>query len=177
MAELTASFEEATSAKLRCQQEADRTAKTIELANRLVGGLASENVRWADSVAKFKEQALTLPGDVLLIAAFISYVGSFSKSYREELMQDKWLPYLKQQKVPIPITDGLDILTLLSDNAMVAQWNNENLPSDRMSTENATILLNAERWPLMIDPQLQGIKWIKTREGEQLKIVRIGQKG
>ena len=60
---------------------------------------------------------------------------------------------------------------------MIAQWNNEDLPSDRMSTENATILLNAERWPLMIDPQLQGIKWIKTREGKQLKIVRIGQKG
>ena len=60
---------------------------------------------------------------------------------------------------------------------MIALWNNENLPSDRMSTENATILLNAERWPLMIDPQLQGIKWIKTREGRELKIVRIGQKG
>ena len=60
---------------------------------------------------------------------------------------------------------------------MIAQWNNEDLPSDRMSTENATILLNAERWPLMIDPQLQGIKWIKTREGAELKVVRIGQKG
>ena len=60
---------------------------------------------------------------------------------------------------------------------MIALWNNENLPSDRMSTENATILLNAERWPLMIDPQLQGIKWIKTREGKELKIVQISQKG
>ena len=60
---------------------------------------------------------------------------------------------------------------------MIALWNNENLPSDRMSTENATILLNAERWPLMIDPQLQGIKWIKTREGKELKRVRIGQTG
>lgn len=29
----------------------------------------------------------------------------------------------------------------------------------------------------MIDPQLQGIKWIKTREGEELRVVRLGQKG
>ena len=28
----------------------------------------------------------------------------------------------------------------------------------------------------MIDPQLQGVKWIKTRETD-LKIVRLGQKG
>ncbi len=46
-----------------------------------------------------------------------------------------------------------------------------------MSTENATILINAERWPLMIDPQLQGLKWIKTREGEDLNVVKIGTKG
>lgn len=45
------------------------TAKTIELANRLVGGLASENVRWADSIKDFRKQELTLPGDVLLITA------------------------------------------------------------------------------------------------------------
>lgn len=34
--------------------------------------------------------------------------------------------------------------------------NTEGLPADRMSTENATILTICERWPLMIDPQLQG---------------------
>ena len=75
------------------------------------------------------------------------------------------------------MTEGLDVLSLLTDAATIAHWSNENLPSDRISVENATILTNAERWPLMIDPQLQGIKWIKTREGEQLKVVRLGQKG
>ena len=81
------------------------------------------------------------------------------------------------QQPAIPMTEELDVLSLLTDAATVARWNNENLPSDRMSIENATILTNAERWPLMIDPQLQGIKWIKTREGEELKIVRLGVKG
>jgi len=74
------------------------------------------------------------------------------------------------------MTEGLDVLHLLTDGATIAIWNNENLPSDRMSTENATILTNAERWPLMIDPQLQGIKWIKTREGEELQVIRLGQR-
>lgn len=43
---------------------------------------------------------------------------------------------------------------MLTDDAQVAAWNNEGLPSDTMSTENATILTNSARWPLMIDPQL-----------------------
>lgn len=42
----------------------------------------------------------------------------------------------------------------MTDDAQIAAWNNEGLPADRMSTENATILTNSARWPLMIDPQL-----------------------
>lgn len=38
------------------------------------------------------------------------------------------------------------------------------------------ILVNSTRWPLMIDPQLQGIKWIKNKYGDDLKVVRLGQK-
>jgi len=52
---------------------------TISLANRLVGGLASENVRWAEAVEEFKKQETKLPGDVLLVTAFVSYFGYFTK--------------------------------------------------------------------------------------------------
>uniref|UniRef100_A0A8C6JKW0 Dynein axonemal heavy chain 17 n=1 Tax=Melopsittacus undulatus TaxID=13146 RepID=A0A8C6JKW0_MELUD len=174
---LTAKFEKATSDKLKCQQEAEATACTIALANRLVGGLASEDVRWAEAVKDFKQQHSTLCGDVLLITAFVSYLGYFTKKYRQDLLDGMWKPYLHQLEVPIPVTPSLDPLTMLADDADVAAWQNEGLPADRMSTENATILSNCERWPLMVDPQLQGIKWIKTKYGEDLRVIRIGQKG
>ena len=77
-----AQFEKATMDKLKCQQEADETAKVISLANRLVGGLASENVRWAECIEQYRKDEKLLPGDVLLITAFVSYVGSFTKRYR-----------------------------------------------------------------------------------------------
>ncbi|KAK2822251.1 hypothetical protein Q5P01_022316 [Channa striata] len=174
---LTTAFEKATSEKLGFQEEVNRTNKTIELANRLVKGLESENVRWAHSVAQYHEQEETLCGDVLLTAAFISYAGSFSKKYRRELLDNLWMPFLHSQKMPIPMTEGLDPVSMLTDDAMVAQWNNEGLPGDKMSTQNATILTNCERWPLLIDPQLQGIKWIKSRYGSSLKVISLGQRG
>ncbi|XP_056375680.1 dynein axonemal heavy chain 11 isoform X6 [Hyla sarda] len=92
-------------------------------------------------------------------------------------MEQMWLPFLKSQKVVIPISEGLDPIAMLTDDAKVAAWNNEGLPGDRMSTENATTLINCERWPLMIDPQQQGIKWIKNKYGAALKVINLGQKG
>lgn len=40
----------------------------------------------------------------------------------------------------------------------VAEWQNERLPSDQISIENGGIITQCQRWPLMIDPQLQGIR-------------------
>ncbi|XP_052121255.1 dynein beta chain, ciliary-like [Frankliniella occidentalis] len=177
LATLTADFERATAEKLHCQEQADATTRTIQLANRLVGGLAAEKVRWAEAVANFMQQGTTLPGDVLLVTAFISYVGCFTKQYRLDLVNKMWLPFQRVLEPAVPTTEGLDPLTLLTDDAQVARWNNEGLPSDRMSTENATILSNSDRWPLMIDPQLQGVKWIKQKYGDLLQVVRLGQRG
>ena len=44
LADLTRRYTVAVEAKVKCQQEADATGATISLANRLVGGLASEKV-------------------------------------------------------------------------------------------------------------------------------------
>jgi dynein heavy chain len=174
---LTDAFQEATDEKLACQAEADKTAKVIGLANRLVGGLASENVRWGEAVALYKKQMITVPGDCLLTTAFLSYSGCFSKQYREIMYNDKWLPYMTKMSKPIPITEDMDPLDMLTDPALIAGWQNELLPSDRVSTENAAILTNAKRWPLIIDPQEQGIKWIKEREKDDIVVLRLGQKG
>lgn len=64
-----------------------------------MGGLASENVRWAEAVENFRKQERTLCGDVLLTTAFVSYLGYFTKHYRLQLLDQTWRPYLNQLKV------------------------------------------------------------------------------
>jgi dynein heavy chain len=71
-----------------------------------------------------------------------------------------------------------DVLTNLATEAEMAGWGTEGLPSDRVSCENGAILTTSERWCLMIDPQLQGITWIKNRyrgEEHDLQVTRMGQ--
>ena len=48
------------------------------------------------------------------------------------------------------------------------------MPSDRVSTENGAILTNSDRYSLIIDPQLQGITWLKEREkASNLQVTRL----
>lgn len=49
---LQAQLDHAASEKAKCQAEADKTEFTINLAHRLVDGLASEKIRWRESVGR-----------------------------------------------------------------------------------------------------------------------------
>eukprot|EP01065_Artemidia_motanka_P042621 TRINITY_DN5751_c0_g1_i1.p1 TRINITY_DN5751_c0_g1~~TRINITY_DN5751_c0_g1_i1.p1 ORF type:complete len:2793 (+),score=1080.74 TRINITY_DN5751_c0_g1_i1:401-8380(+) len=145
---------------LRAQAEGTRSK--MRLAERLVGGLADESVRWARSTDELGESMSLLVGDVLVASAFVSYLGPFSRAHREDLLGQLSADVRARG---IPCTHQLDVVYgVLTSEAEVAGWSNEGLPSDRVSTENGAIVKSARRWPLLIDPQLQGVRWIKSRE-------------
>lgn len=53
-------------------------------------------------------------------------------------------------------------------------WNSFGLPRDTVSTENAILVTQAGRWPLMIDPQEQANRWIRQMEAQHgLHIVKL----
>ena len=54
---------------------------------------------------------------------------------------------------------------ILSDPITIGRWTNKyKLPNDNISIDNAIILNNSRRYPLMIDPQIQANRWIKELE-------------
>lgn len=64
---------------------------------------------------------------------------------------------------------------MLSTDAVQAVWKTQGLPADRVSLENAAIVCSCTRYPLLIDPQLQGIKWIKGKEGSEMMLITLSQ--
>lgn len=91
------------------------------------------------------------------------------------MLKEDFDKYFKSNKIQTsPVSDPIKLLT---DQSTIAKWNKQSLPSDKVSVENGTILTNSERYPLMIDPQLQGISWIREKEKDnKLKSLRLGSK-
>ena len=169
VAELERQFKEAEDEKNAALDEQARTKRKLELANRLINALAASAEQWKVTVEQMTKDSGVLIGDMLLAAAFVSYTGPFTAQFRIGLL-DGWKKYLVDNS--LPHTEGIDPLKVLVDDAKIAGWVGEGLPSDRTSVENGTITTNSERWPLMCDPQLQGIAWIKERESKNNLQVR-----
>ena len=118
------------------------------------------------------EQIELVSGDVLLAASFVSYVGPFNKQYRDEIIAGNFVKFFQQNGVPF--SPAANPLASLTNEAVVAEWNNDKLPSDRVSVENGAILSNSARYPLIIDPQMQGILWLRTKErNNDLQVTRL----
>jgi len=63
---------------------------------------------------------------------------------------------------------------VITTPSQIATWNTEKLPSDQVSVENGSILSNSERYSLIIDPQQQGITWLKEKNKDtNLQVTRL----
>nr|XP_031825788.1 dynein heavy chain 8, axonemal [Nomia melanderi] len=135
-------------------------AKT-DTATAMIEGLSGERIRWTEQLATFKSETDRLVGDVLILMGFLSYCGPFNQEFRT-LLQRKWFDFIQARKIPISVI--INISASLTDTATIGEWSLQGLPTDDLSIQNGIIVTKASRYPLLIDPQLQGKAWIKNKE-------------
>jgi dynein heavy chain len=151
LADLEEAFNKAITTKANLEAEVQACTAKLERADKLLGGLGGEAVRWKATVEQLTVDAVNVVGDVLVSAGTISYLGPFMQVYRTQI-EAEWSENLKTLK--IPHTPGCNIMMTLQDKVAVRQWNIDGLPSDDFSISNGIIMANSSRWPLMIDPQV-----------------------
>lgn len=130
----------------------------LNRAEKLVQGLSSEAERWAVSQQNLEDDLHNLTGNILLTAACIAYLGPFTAVYREDLLAE-WIASARSKKLPASNIFSLE--RILVDEVQLRDWQDNGLPADRLSTENGIFIFNCRRFPLIIDPQSQGNKWIR----------------
>ena len=148
LAALETDYQKAEEAKLEAQKTYERSKTKVELAGCLVSSLGGEAEKWSKRVKTLIEQKENLVDNVLLASTFLSYLGPFSKPFRDRLVKEQWLPSM-------PMTPTADPLVVLTDEAEMTKWNVQGLPADSVSAENGVIVENCARWPLIMDPHLQ----------------------
>ncbi len=169
---LSAELDKCMASKKLLEDNANALESKQTLALRLINGLADENTRWGKNVQELKERIVMLIGDTLIAASFISYIGAFSYNFRQHLWKDVWLEDMRNRGIPMSPT--IDPLYMIVSEGDIAKWKNQKLPADQVSFENAAILTSCTRWPLIIDPQKQGIEWlINKAEDEKYDMPKI----
>lgn len=114
-----------------------------------------------------------LTGDILIGSGVVAYLGVFTTQYRQRQVED-WVEFCTSLKVVC--THDFQLTQVLGDPVLIRSWNIFGLPSDLFSIDNAIIITNSRRWPLMIDPQGQANKWVKNMEkASNLHVVRMTQ--
>lgn len=154
-------FEENTKKKEDLEVQVDMCAKKLARAEKLIGGLGGEQDRWQLAAETLGVQFTNLTGDVLVSSGVVAYLGTFTSVYREGQVAD-WLQSCRD--INMPASEEFSTISTLGDPVKIRSWNIAALPTDQFSVENAIIVSNSRRWPLMIDPQGQANKWIKNME-------------
>lgn len=153
------------------QNDVDLTMGRLNRAGRLTSALSDEEHRWGEIVKSLTAELWAIPGDVLVASAFVAYVGAFPSVYRSNLA-DVWVAECRHYE--IPSSNEFNIISVLGDAYEIRTWNMNYLPRDEISTQNGIILTKGLRWPLMIDPQEQANRWIRSLEAKNnLRVTKM----
>jgi dynein heavy chain len=158
--------------KKELEEEMKLTELRLGRAEALLSGLASEQVRWSDSVMRLNQQRKELVGTMILAAGAVAYLGPFTAPYRKSMMA-AWSETCAALGIPVGASTSLSDI---ADPVRVRQWGQKGLPADQFSTENGVMVSRSQRWCLCIDPQGQANSWIRAMERDNnLKIIKLSE--
>uniref|UniRef100_A0A8C5P1M0 Dynein axonemal heavy chain 7 n=1 Tax=Jaculus jaculus TaxID=51337 RepID=A0A8C5P1M0_JACJA len=157
--------------KADLENQVDLCSKKLDRAEQLIGGLGGEKTRWSQSALELGQLYINLTGDILISSGLVAYLGAFTSNYRQNQTKE-WTDLCKGRA--IPCSDDYSLMGTLGEAVTIRAWNIAGLPSDSFSIDNGIIIMNARRWPLMIDPQGQANKWIKNMEKtNSLQLIKL----
>jgi dynein heavy chain, axonemal len=131
----------------------DEAQKKLNRASQLMSSIGSEKDRWIQTKAKLGEDKQSLLGDMIIVTAFITYLGPFEGKYRNQILREKWQPLVGKYK--IKHSPDFSLKNIIGDEEVIANWTIQGLPNENVSFENMIIMqeTRATNFPVIIDPQ------------------------
>ena len=150
---------------------AELSEKRLARAGKLTSALGDEAVRWSETAEQIAQSMILLIGDAFNASGYISYLGAFTGQYRDNILKG-WMEMCKDAS--ILVSDDFTLQKVCASAVEVREWNIQGLPTDNVSVDNGILVTRGKRWPLMIDPQSQANKWIKTMQAKNgLRTIKL----
>ena len=127
-------------------------------AETLTNSLSVEKSRWQEKSSLLENEIKTIKGDIVLCSAFMAYGGFFDQNMRK-LLFDSWKDCFPKD---LNFDNHIKLVHYLSNADKQFEWSEFNLPRDEFCFENAIILENVNRCPLIIDPSGQATTFISN---------------
>merc|ERR1719424_257470 len=100
LAKLIKELDKALAEKDAVLKEAQVCQHKLDMAQRLVGALSANGVIWDQTIQNAGAELVIIPGDTLVACSFASYVGVFTRHYREACLE-QYIRFLKGKGVPL----------------------------------------------------------------------------
>ncbi|KAK6637824.1 hypothetical protein RUM44_008246 [Polyplax serrata] len=126
---------------------------TMASAQELLAKLEDEYERWTCQLEELTNAVNLLPRNTLLGSAFLSYLSDSPEDVRRDKLQE-WEKKLGGTK--------FSLMEFLASEQDRLKWITEGLSADRMSYENAVVILESWLHPFLIDPTGMAANWLKN---------------
>eukprot|EP00794_Sanderia_malayensis_P003656 gene3656-4173_t len=144
-------------------------------ANGLLGSMNLYIDHWKERTAILLKKITTAPGDSLLIAATVCYLGTFNQNHRNCIL-DGWLRACRSgidigdsDAVGIPVDENFSAVEILSSDDEQIHWKKIGLSCGATAMLNGLITRTCcfaakKCWPMIIDPDDQATRLIRGME-------------
>lgn len=172
--ELKKQQKEAEAKKQDLKFQVARCQSQVIAAEDLTKGFSQEEITWEQRAKSLEKTVPNILGESLVASGVIAFLGAFPMDYRHKTIE-YWIKVIKDKQ--ITIGDDFNLREVCADDLTITNWVDKyKLPNDAISIENAIIIEQSKRFPLIIDPQLQATKWLKELYKEpmdkSIKIIR-----
>ncbi|KAI1280426.1 Dynein axonemal heavy chain 3 [Halotydeus destructor] len=155
---LSDEFASISKTKRELEDNINLCEQRVQRAEKLIVGLDSERERWGKAAVGLGDQELTIVGDNMLAAAFVVYLSPMGPDDRLELVR-QWQEYMDnipEMKYQAPFR----LVKIAGAPMDIQTWILAGMNTDTFSLDNATIVMNSKRFPLIIDPSGTASDWI-----------------
>ena len=135
--------------------ELNKTEDLLTKAKSLLGKLTGEKNRWAQQISELKILNEMIPYNTLLSSAFVTFLGYYNESVREETW-DKWVKCIDFNGRE---NHTVKIVNYLLNESEMLRLKFDGLPTDTLSMENALVINNSVRTVFIIDPVTKATEW------------------